>query len=73
MATLDGFINEIRAAGGDAPEVERLELMLRALQTDDSPAAIADYDRIIRALCHPALPLLERVQVIIAAMEGRQP
>jgi hypothetical protein len=70
--TLDEFIGEIRAVGGDVPELERLEDCLRVLQVDDSPAAIADYDRIIRVICRPGLPLLARIQTAVAAMEGRQ-
>jgi hypothetical protein len=71
MATLDGFIDQIRAAGGDTPEAARLEDCLRMLQRDDSDAAVIDHDRIVRILCRPQ-PLIERIQAIIAAMEGRR-
>jgi hypothetical protein len=69
---LDRFIDELHAAiTGNPPELEKLEAMLHALRLDDSPHGIEDFDRMME-IAGRELPLIERVQAIIAAMEGRQ-
>jgi hypothetical protein len=68
MSVLDHFVEELRASvAGNPPELERLEDCLRVLQTDDSAAAVDDYDRIVRILRRP-VPLHERLAAVMLTM-----
>jgi hypothetical protein len=68
MSAIDGFLKELRAAAAGTPELERLEDCLRVLQTNDSDAAVMDYDRVMRILLHPALSLPERLAAMAETM-----
>jgi hypothetical protein len=71
MGALNRFLEECRTVGGDAPEVERLADVLRVLQTDDSPHAIVDHDRLNKAAAAQR-PLLERIRAMMQILGGRQ-
>jgi hypothetical protein len=72
MNTLDRFCDEMHAAAGNPPELERLEWMLRALQVDDSDAAVVDYDDLMRIANRRDVPLGTRVQEMCRRMATGQ-
>jgi hypothetical protein len=67
MNAIDALLAEARAAGGGSSELERLKEVLRVLQLDDSPAAVANYDDLMEIAARK-LPLLERLHLMLRRM-----